>query len=67
MKRVEIKLVLEVEKLAVRLAHKTWEQHASGRRRIFKDLWYKYVDHVPDGKIKEELWVCLMETSFFDY
>jgi hypothetical protein len=60
LKRVEIKSVSEAEKSAVRLAHKTWEKHASGRRRIFKDLWYKCVDHPPDGKTKEELWVCLI-------
>ena len=60
LKKVEVKPVSEAEKSAVRLAHKTWEKHASGRRRIFKDLWYKCVDHLPDGKTKEELWVCLI-------
>jgi len=70
LKKVEVKPVSEAEKSAVRLAHKTWEKHANGRRRIFKDLWYKCVDHLPDGKTKEELWVCLileLKTSFLDY
>jgi hypothetical protein len=28
--------------------------------RIFRDLWYKCVDHLPDGRTKEELWAYLI-------
>jgi hypothetical protein len=47
--------MLEAEQSEVKLAHKTWEKHASGTRRIFKDL---VVDRLPAGMTKE-LWVCL--------
>jgi hypothetical protein len=57
LKKIEVKPVSEAEKAAAEQAHKTWEKHASGRRRIFKDLWYKCVDHLPDGMLKEDLWV----------
>jgi predicted metal-dependent hydrolase len=60
LKKAEAKPVSEAEKSAVRLAHKTWEKHASGRKRIFKDLWYKRVDHLPDSKTKKEVLVCLI-------
>ena len=50
----------EIGKSAVRLAHKTWEKHASGRTRIFKDLRYRCADHLPESKTKEEFWVCLI-------
>jgi hypothetical protein len=57
LKKVEVKPVSEAEKEAVEQAHKIWGKHASGRMRIFKDLWYKCVDHLPDGMVKEDLWV----------
>ena len=57
LKKTDFEPVPEAEKTAIEQAHKTWEKHASGRRRIFKDLWYKCVDHLPDGMTKAELWV----------
>jgi 26S proteasome regulatory subunit, ATPase 3, interacting protein len=57
LKKIEVKPVSEAEKTAAEFAHKTWEKHASGRKRIFKDLWAKCVEHLPDGMVKEDLWV----------
>ena len=57
LKKTEFEPVLEAEKTAIKQAHKAWEKYASARRRIFKDLWYKCVNHLPDGMTIAELLV----------
>ena len=52
-----MKPVSEAERAAVEEKHKTWKKHECNRRRIFKELWYRCVDLLPEGQSKEELWV----------
>ena len=54
---MELKSVSKAERAAVKEKHKEWKRHESNRRRIFKELWYKCVDLLPEGMSKDELWV----------
>src|SRR5271170_2064572 len=57
LKNVEVKPVTEEERMAAEEAHKMWKRHASARKRIVKELWFRCLDLLPDRMTKEDLWV----------
>ena len=59
LKKVEVKPVSEAEKKEVEASHNLWTRHASQRKRICRELWWRVVECLPEGTTKEALWVCL--------
>ena len=57
LKKVEVKPVTEKERVAAEEAHKMWKRHASARKTIVKELWFRCLDLLPDRMTKEDLWV----------
>ena len=40
-----------------------WSRKAASRKRFCLDMWDYCTEELPEGQSKEELWVCLIDTS----
>lgn len=47
------------ERAAVDQAWKVWNQQANIRKKICLEVWACVTEEMPEGKTKEELWVCI--------
>jgi len=56
-----VKPVLPEEKEAVDREWTQWSRKAAVRKKICLELWEICTEEVPEGKTKEELWVCIID------
>ena len=54
----DVQPVSPEEKMEVKREWKIWSRNASVRKEICLEVWEVVTQELPEGKTKEELWVC---------